>query len=76
MDNDIWPLIIVSDRYNGSYSSGRFTAWNLESDQVPTDIYGCDTECCEFWRKNDIPVGLGTTIQEAIDDLAKKLDTN
>lgn len=27
-----YPLTIIADRYNGTYSGGRFTAWNMDYD--------------------------------------------
>lgn len=67
MKNDIYPLVVVLDRYNGTYSGGKWTAWNLS--YVPSKIDADDTECADFFAKNMIVYGRGETPQEAIDDL-------
>ena len=71
--DSIYPLTIVADRYNGAYSGGKYTAWNLDTDRVPTEIAGEDVECYMFWRKaiidNIIPHGVGNTIEEAVGNL-------
>ena len=65
----IYPLTIVSDRYGGVYSHGAFTAWNLETYEVPTEISGDDVTCMNFWHKNKIPCGKGQTVEEAVGNL-------
>lgn len=67
--DSIYPLTIVSDRYNGTYSGGKFTAWNREPDDIPEGISGDDCSCFEFWLDNEIVCGVGNTIQEAIGNL-------
>lgn len=78
MSNDIYPLTIVCDRYSGTYSGGRFTAWNVEPGYIPHAICGDDCACADFWREQDYngyyPVGVGNTIEEAIENLKKKLE--
>lgn len=81
----IYPLAIIVDRYNGTYSEGSFTAWNLHPETIPDEIYSDDCTCFEFWnevksneesyeyRKYHNKFGVGNTIQAAIDDLYKKL---
>ena len=66
---DIYPLTIIKDRYTGAYSGGQFTAWNLDFEDVPIDINGEDVDCANFWAENDILVGKGNTIKEAIKNL-------
>lgn len=70
--SDIYPLVVVLDRYNGTYSGGKWTAWNLS--YVPWKIDADDTECADFFAKNMIVYGRGETPQEAIDDLKIVLD--
>lgn len=81
----IYPLTIIVDRYNGTYSGGAFTAWNLHPEIIPDDIYSVDGTCNAFWRelnhdeksynyrKYHNKCGVGNTIQEAIDNLQSKL---
>jgi hypothetical protein len=72
MKNNIYPLVVVLDRYNGTYSGGKWTAWNLN--YVPWKIDADDNECADFFSKNTIVYGRGETPQEAIDDLKMILD--
>ena len=73
MEKYPYPLTICNDRYTGAYSGGKFTAWHLDAEDVPTEIYGDDVECAVFWDWNEIPVGKGDTPEEAISDLKAKL---
>lgn len=73
VEDEIYPLIIVSDRYTGTYSGGQYTAWNLSADELPDGIDGDDVECMAFWRNNTIPVGKGRTVSEALADLYVQL---
>ena len=63
---DIFPLTIVRDRYNGSYSKAKYTAWNLSCEDVPSYINEGDMEAMDFWNSNEIDVGLGDTIRTAV----------
>lgn len=73
IEDDIYPLTIVSDRYSGAYSGGNYTAWNLLSDDLPPAIDGDDVDCHAFWLENKTPVGKGCTVNEALLDLYLKL---
>jgi hypothetical protein len=73
-ESEIYPLTIVSDRYSGTYSGGNFTAWNLDFDEIPEDVNASDVICYDFWLHNEIIVGKGATIQEAVYDLYVKLE--
>lgn len=75
MQRDIYPLTIVKDRYTGVYSGGLYTAWNLDPDEVPIEICCGDSECMSFWMNNDILVGIGNTMQDAANDLERKLES-
>lgn len=71
--DSIYPLTIVSDRYTGAYSGGKYTAWNLEPSEVPAEINADDTTRHFFWIDlvidNEIPHGVGNTIEEAVGNL-------
>ena len=73
---DIYPLTIVCDRYTGSYSGGKYLAFNMDAWQVSKlPIDDSDVECRDFWysdAKNYI-VGKGDTINESVVDLFNKL---
>ena len=65
----IYPLTIIADRYNGSYSGGVYTAFPLDSWDVPAGSSGSDIECWEFWDSYPGPVGKGKTPNEALNNL-------
>ena len=74
-----YPLTVVADRYTGSYSDGKFTAWNKEFYEIPTAITDGDMECFDFWDKDSptrhlYKVGKGDTPEEAIDSLITNLN--
>lgn len=71
---DIYPLVIIEDRYTGVYSNGKYTAWNMYFEDIPKEIDEDDVTCHNFWHSYDGIVGLGKTPNEAIDDLHKKLN--
>ena len=76
MEDEIYPLTIVKDRYMGSYSGGKYTAWNLDSAEVPIDIGADDVSCFSFWRTDEADkyiIGKGDTVSEALADLYIKL---
>ena len=75
---DIYPLTICNDRYGGTYSGGEWTAWNCGPGIVPSEIFEDDVTCCKFWRqaeedKSTPPFGVGDTVEDAINDLARKV---
>lgn len=70
----IYPLTIIQDRYNGIYSGGKFTAWNLCPDELPGGATADDVTCRMFWDDPEIAVGRGSTPNEALFDLAIALE--
>ena len=46
---DIYPLTVIRDRYNGTYSGASYLAFNLDSNSVPSEVHGSDTHCSYFW---------------------------
>jgi len=73
MEDIIYPLVIVKDRYNGTYSGGVYTAWNKYPWEIPRAIFLDDNTCADFWYCTREPVGFGETPEEAIEDLRKVL---
>lgn len=71
--DDIYPLVIIKDRYTGVYSNGKYTAWNMYFDEIPQDIDGDDISCYDFWHEYEGIVGLGETPSEAVEDLRQKM---
>jgi len=48
---NVYPLFVILDRYNGTYSHGKFTAWNCYIDEIPKEIDDSDDECGVFWNE-------------------------
>ena len=46
---DIYPLTVIRDRYNGTYSGASYLAFNLDSNLVPSEIHDSDVPCSYFW---------------------------
>ena len=73
--NEIYPLTIIRDSYNGVYSGGCYLAINLNYDEIPIEISGSDIPCLEWWKENKyILVGKGYDITSAIFDLVVKMN--
>lgn len=75
MDSFIYPLTIVYDRYMGTYSGGRWTAWCVDADLIPEAIHSDDISCSEFWSKEakHYHIGKGDSPEEAVRNLEKML---
>ena len=73
LNNSMYPLIIIKDRYNGTYSGSKWLAFPLEVYEVPQEIDGCDSECMCFWNDYDGFVGKGNSIDEVIQDLRNNI---
>lgn len=70
---DIYPLVIIKDRYTGVYSNGKYTAWNMYFEDIPREIDEDDVTCRNFWHSYEEVVGLGDTPNEAVEDLRQKM---
>ena len=77
MADYIYPLTIVRDRYAGTYSGAEYLAFKLDYYDVPDAIGGCDSdEMCFFMdggEHEEYTIGKGNTIQDAYNDLERKL---
>lgn len=73
MSDIIYPLTIIVDRYNGCYSRGAYTAWNCYPEQIPRGPELSDVPCAHFWDKINRTVGRGSTPNEALADLIKRI---
>ena len=76
MEKNIYPCTIINDRYNGSYSCAKWTAWELEINEIPYQIDLCDVTCQNFWEDYEGVVGKGNTPDEAYNDLLEQLKEN
>lgn len=73
---DIYPLTIISDRYNGAYSGAKFLAFNIDHWDIPEEIGSGDGDEMRFWDggiHQKYKIGKGSTPQEAFNDLWLKL---
>ncbi len=80
-ETEVYPLTIVKDRYNGKYSGGVYTAWKLNRNDIPEEVYSNETIASKFWKmmlgyigENRIFVGFGNTPDEALKDLIDKIE--
>lgn len=75
MINELYPVTIISDRYNGTYSGAYWLVFNLDYNEIPDVVCGSDIDCLNFWKYGgkDMIVGKGASIEEAIDDLYEKV---
>ena len=71
---EIYPLVIICDRYTGAYSGGKYTAWNKYLEYIPDEIEADDTTCSYYWNGCKEIVGKGDTPNEALTDLYNKLN--
>lgn len=74
VENDIYPLTIIEDRYCGVYSGAKYLAFNKEFYELDKRICGNDCECRDYWYSCNIVVGKGNTIQEAKADLLNQIE--
>lgn len=87
MKKEIYPLTIIMSRYGGTYSGGKYVAFNETNDSgTLDDAIGDDCSCAGFFSDIENPIkninnifgekiycGRGDTPNEALEDLAKKL---
>jgi hypothetical protein len=73
---EVYPVTIVGDRYNGTYSGALWLAFQLNPDYIPEEIGASDPDEMAFWRdhnENEFPIGKGATPNAALADLIVKL---
>jgi len=69
-----WAITIVPARYNGIYEGGRWLAFPVVYDVIPDDVYGNDVRCMGWFSAHaNVPIGRGTTPNEAHDELLRRL---
>lgn len=78
-----YPLCVIKDKYGGTYSDGKYTAWICGILYIPDGVFKDDITCSNTWRelkesrKNGKAVyGIGKTPDEALNDLAKTIIRN
>ena len=73
--DSIYPLTIVRDRYDGTYSGGKYLAFNEYWMGIPDEIEESDDICAGFWAEHpDALIGKGNSAKEACEDLLNKLN--
>ena len=48
MENELYPVTIVTDRYGGTYSKGGWLAFNLPPNELPSESDADDVTCYKF----------------------------
>lgn len=69
-----YPLTIISDRYNGGYSKGKYIAFPLEPWEINWAVNRNDIECMNYWNDYTGIVGKGDTPNEATFNLIKNMN--
>ena len=75
MIKELYPVTIIMDRYSGTYSGAYWLAFNLDYNEIPDAVCGSDIDCLNFWENEgkDMIVGKGASVEEAYEDLYKKV---
>lgn len=72
----VWPVTIVRARYQGQYEPGEWLAWPAHPDALSDDWQADDVSCALFWDSYAGTVGAGPSPDQALADLARKLEAN
>lgn len=73
-----YPITIIKDRYNGTYSGGLWLAFNMTVEDLYEKSEGAfddeDVVCMNFWHNEaqKFIIGKGKTPDEAIVNLCKQ----
>ena len=71
---NLWPITIATTRYGGVIEGGKWVAFSLTPDEVPDEAFGSNIPAHHFWESYEAKlVGRGSTPQEALDDLVKRI---
>lgn len=74
LDVALWPIMIVQDRYRGTYTGAQWIAIPQAdmAEDLETTVWGDDIECIDWadsFIKKDKRVGIGDTPDQALSDL-------
>lgn len=72
----IYPLTIITDRYDGAYSRCKYLAFNKEYYEVSKDVSDDDSKCIEFWSSYSDIVGKGNSPKEAVENLVESIEAD
>lgn len=75
INNDLYPLTIIRDPYDGKFSGGKYIALNEDANMISPYIDESEEYCKSWWENHssEYIIGLGNTAEEAQADLYKKL---
>lgn len=67
-------ITVIQDRYCGTWSGGKYTAWDMPLSKIPYAIIDNDVPCRDFWYSTakEYLIGIGDNPHEAYEDLIKK----
>lgn len=68
-----YPLTVICDRYDGTYSGAKWLAFPLDYDMIPKGVDASDPECAQFWKNYKEPVGRGVYASDAVVDLIQQM---
>jgi hypothetical protein len=70
----VQPMSVVPDRYGGTYSKRKpWLAFPCDPWDVPREPFEDDTTAREWWGRVDVPIGGGSTPNEACLNLIESL---
>ena len=71
---NLYPVTIVTDKFEGEYSGARYLAFALEPQHIPKHINGSPQEAAQFWQqlemRRHLHIGKGLMPDLALQDLA------
>ena len=74
----VWPVVVIQDRYGGTYSRGLWLALQNADERRMRDVFdgphGDDCDAMEFWMEPPAWIAVGPTPNEAIKALLAKGD--
>jgi len=75
ISNDLYPLTIIRDPYDGKFSGGKYLAINQNHNMMTPYIEESEDICKAWWEQHasDYIIGIGNSAEEAQADLYKKL---
>lgn len=68
-----YPLTVIRDRYDGTYSGAMWLAFPLHYFYIPSAIRAEDLACANFWKGYKEPVGKGAYANDAVVDLIEQM---
>lgn len=69
----IYPITLIQDRYNGTYSGAKWLAFNEDTNEIDPSVSGDDESCMKFWETYSGVVGKGDDPDSAIKSLELEL---